>query len=100
MKSETYIRHSSNAFEHKIQITQRLVLSLLLFFFFLTTASAQENYTLSGVVRSQTTGEKIIGASVSIAGTTIGAISNEYGYYSLTLPQGKYTIHFSSVGFT
>jgi hypothetical protein len=55
----------------------------------------QENFTLSGTVRSKAKGETIIGATIK-AGTT-GTVSNEYGFYSITLPKGKHTLQVSSL---
>ena len=48
---------------------------------------AQQKFTISGTIRSQKTGETIIGASIRAgnAGTT----SNDYGFVSLTLEKGK-----------
>ncbi len=57
---------------------------------------SQQSYTLSGKVKSGNKGESLIGASVR-AGAA-GTSSNEYGFYSLTLPQGKYVLEVSSVG--
>ncbi|WP_343673350.1 TonB-dependent receptor [Chitinophaga sp.] len=61
-------------------------------------AIAQAKFTISGTIRSKKTGETIIGATVHVAGQSIGTVSNEYGFYSLTLPAGTYTIEFSTVG--
>ncbi len=57
---------------------------------------AQQKFTISGTIRSQKTGETIIGASIRAgnAGTT----SNDYGFFSLTLEKGKYTIEATAVG--
>lgn len=58
--------------------------------------SPGEKFTLSGTIKSKATGETIIGASVRAG--SIGTISNEYGFYSLTLEKGDYTIEFTAVG--
>jgi hypothetical protein len=61
---------------------------------------AQENATLSGNLKSSFSGEDVIGARIAVEempGT--GAVSNVYGFYSLTLPKGVYTITYRSVGF-
>jgi hypothetical protein len=42
--------------------------------------------TLSGYVKDARTGESLIGASVSVSGTGKGTISNNYGFYSITMP--------------
>jgi CarboxypepD_reg-like domain/TonB-dependent Receptor Plug Domain len=63
-------------------------------------ASAQsDKVTINGYVRGASDGEGIIGASVYIQETASGTATNIYGFYSLTLPKGSYTLVFSSVGF-
>ena len=47
------------------------------------------NYTLSGVVKDSESGETLIGASVYINGGTFGTLTNEYGFYSLSIPKQK-----------
>lgn len=71
---------------------------LLSFLAFSFCAMSQESFTISGTITSQQTGETIIGASVKVAGRTTGTVSNEYGFYSLTLPRGNYQLEISSVG--
>ncbi|MEO5891737.1 MAG: TonB-dependent receptor [Ferruginibacter sp.] len=55
--------------------------------------------TLSGFVREKGTLETLPGASVYIPAFQYGAISNNYGFYSLTVPAGQYEIEYSFVGF-
>lgn len=59
---------------------------------------SDKKYVLSGYVKDESTGEVLIGATVRINETTTGTISNEYGYYSLTLEEGTHTILFSFIG--
>jgi hypothetical protein len=59
--------------------------------------TAQQKVTVGGVVKSRSNGETVIGASVK-ADTVAGTLSNEYGFYSLTVPVGSHTIEISSVG--
>ncbi len=59
-------------------------------------AYSQEKFTVSGTVRVKKTGETVIGASIR-AGDA-GTFSNDYGFYSISLPAGKYTIVISTVG--
>jgi hypothetical protein len=80
-------------------------LKKLLFSFLLLAASsasfAQQKFTLSGTIKDQNTGELMIGATVKIQGNTgLAVASNEYGFYSLLLPQGKYTVVVSYTGYT
>lgn len=61
---------------------------------------AQAKYTFSGTLKDGASGEDLIGARVvvlELPGT--GAITNEYGFFSLTLPKGNYTIKYKSLGF-
>ncbi len=77
-------------------------LSLTVFFLLLSAGiiQAQESFTLSGYVKDAKNGELIIGANVYKQGTTTGASTNVYGFYSLTLPKGKHSITFSYIGYT
>src|SRR6476660_2857939 len=62
--------------------------------------SLREKYSVHGTIKSKATGEIIIGGTVAITGSSIGTVSNEYGFYSLTLPQDDYTLEISAVGMT
>jgi len=57
------------------------------------------HYTLSGYIREAESDEVLIGATVYVADLGKGTISNEFGFYSLTLPAGKHTIRFSYLGY-
>jgi hypothetical protein len=63
--------------------------------------SAQTRYTISGEMRDAATGETLIGATVNVKALGLGATTNEYGFYSLTLPVSKDSIllEFSYVGY-
>ncbi|MCD4746115.1 MAG: carboxypeptidase-like regulatory domain-containing protein, partial [Bacteroidales bacterium] len=58
-----------------------------------------EKFTLSGLIKDKETGESLIGATVLISGTNTGAISNSYGFYSLTLHRGIEIIEYSYIGY-
>jgi len=74
-----------------------------LLFAFIFTLSAQSNndtkVTLSGYIKDADSGETLIGASAYIPDLTSGTTSNEYGFYSLTVAPGIYTIEFAYLGF-
>jgi outer membrane receptor for ferrienterochelin and colicin len=74
------------------------VFLLLLLILFVIPALPQEKYTLSGYV-SDEHGEMLTGVYILIPGTTLGTVTNNYGFYSLTLPKGNYLIRFSFVGY-
>ena len=70
-----------------------------LFMLLTTVMFSQENYTVSGIIKEASNGETAFGASVFLKGTTIGAVSNEYGFYSISAPKGTYTLIVSYMGF-
>jgi hypothetical protein len=59
----------------------------------------QGKVTLSGYIRDKSNGEMLIGVSVYCTELRIGAITNVYGFYSISLPAGKYNIRYTYVGF-
>jgi len=67
--------------------------------FLLSQLYAQEKYVLSGTVRDSANGEDMIGATVFIKELNAGAATNAYGFFSMTLPQGTYTMTVTYVGF-
>jgi hypothetical protein len=60
---------------------------------------AQQKYTISGYIRDSLSKENLIGAAVAVKGQGKGVNCNVYGFYSLTLPAGSYTLSFSFVGY-
>lgn len=60
----------------------------------------EERYTISGTVKDAATGETLLGANVIVVGEARGTTTNEYGFYSLTLPQGNYTLQVSYLGYS
>lgn len=57
-------------------------------------------YSISGTIKDGSSGEDLTGAMVRVKElTNTGAISNVYGFYSMTLPKGTYTLIYSYVGF-
>lgn len=58
------------------------------------------SYTISGTIRDSSSNESMIGATIYVRETTSGTISNNYGFYSLTLPEGSYTIQFGYLGYS
>ena len=78
--------------------TTRLLLTL----FFLSGtlfATAQQKVTLNGYLRDSTDGEALIGANVFVEELGIGAVSNPYGFFALTVPAGTYTLQISYLGY-
>ena len=77
----------------------------VLFFFLLILpafgmAQSGETYSLSGYVQDATTGEELIGATISRQDQpSVGTTTNVYGFYSLSLPPGEYTLVYNYVGY-
>lgn len=64
------------------------------------TTFSQSKFTISGTIKDTKTGESMIGATVRIKElTNVGVSCNEYGFYSLTIQQGSYTILASMIGY-
>jgi hypothetical protein len=62
--------------------------------------NAQQRFTVSGTIKDARTGEQLIGVLLSIETLKgAGAVSNEYGFYSITVPQGEYTIISRMIGY-
>jgi hypothetical protein len=79
-----------------------MVKSVITCFFLLLSVSlyGQQKYTISGTVKDSLSGESIISAMVRVKELSgIGITTNEYGFYSLTIPKGTYQIKFSFFGY-
>lgn len=74
-------------------------LALILSLIFPLSAFSQK-FTLSGYIKDKSNGEDLIGATVYVKELGTGTTANMYGFYSITLPAGNYTIDFSYIGFT
>jgi len=74
-----------------------LVFCLSIFF---SHAWAQQNFTISGQIEDASSGEDLIGVTVLVKEIpNRGTISNDYGFYSLTLPAGEYTLVYRYIGY-
>jgi outer membrane receptor for ferrienterochelin and colicin len=71
----------------------------LLFLLFAPTIAYSQLRTISGYVTDSKSGESMINASVFDALSRKGAVTNSYGYYSLTLPASELELEFSYVGY-
>tara|TARA_B100000768_G_C11284715_1_gene381473 strand:+ start:2576 stop:4936 length:2361 start_codon:yes stop_codon:yes gene_type:complete len=75
-----------------------------LFFLFFTGLNllgySQEKYTLSGSIFEAEGQETLIGANILILDLKTGTISNEYGFYSITLNEGTYEVTISTIGYS
>ncbi len=60
---------------------------------------AQKKFTISGYVKDAATGETIIGADIVITETQNGVSTNNYGFYSISMPAGSYTVNVYYLGY-
>ncbi|WP_304236470.1 TonB-dependent receptor [Jiulongibacter sediminis] len=74
---------------------------LLLFGFFCLTSFVgfSQNVSLSGYIRDASNGEGMIGVSIYVQELQTGTQTNAYGFYSITLPPGTYTLNLTSIGY-
>ena len=73
---------------------------LFVFFLFIgLSILGQEKITLSGTVYDNTNNETLIGVSIYFPELNAGTTTNEYGFYSITIPQGNYKIQLSYLGY-
>lgn len=74
--------------------------TILLCFFLLEFGNAQtKKFTLSGTITEANSDETLIGVNILIPQLKTGTITNEYGFYSISLEEGTYEFVFSSLGF-
>jgi hypothetical protein len=73
---------------------------ILLFTTLPATVYAQNKFTISGTVKDSLSGESLIGATIKMEQNSKGGvISNGYGFYSLTVDAGNYTLYISYIGY-
>jgi hypothetical protein len=78
---------------------KNLIMMLLLIATMGAAAQSTQKFAVSGNVKDAKNGEELIGVSVMVSELKTGVATNAYGYYSLNLPAGKYTVVFSYVGY-
>ncbi|TAG09413.1 MAG: TonB-dependent receptor [Sphingobacteriia bacterium] len=76
------------------------VLSIMLLFCAIgIELAAQEKFTLNGYIKDSLSGETLIGANLSVKSAGKSIASNGYGFFSITLPKGKYQILCNFIGY-
>jgi hypothetical protein len=58
-----------------------------------------QQFTVSGFIKDSTNGESLPGATIQVLHSTDGVHTNNYGFYSITLPAGNYILLFSFLGY-
>lgn len=59
----------------------------------------KDQVTVSGYIKDAANGEELLYANVYAQELKVGATTNLYGFYSITLPKGKHTLSFSYLGY-
>jgi len=79
----------------------RIVFILLTTFFCNNLVISQTvKYTVSGTIKDSSSGETLLSTAVRVKElSNVGVYSNEYGFYSLTIPEGNYTLIINPFGF-
>lgn len=72
---------------------------ILLMISFSGLAQSQKRFSISGYVREKESRELLPGVNIYVPDLKTGAITNNYGFYSLSLPEGTYSIYYSFVGY-
>lgn len=90
---------TSNQFKNQKGFHLKFIYLLLFLFIFNVDLIAQKKYTISGYIREKGSRELLIGVNIYIPGTQTGTTTNNYGFYSLTLPEGQYKLMYSYVGY-
>ncbi len=75
---------------------------ILLSFLILFTQNlrAQSKFSISGYVKDTANGEALVNCNVSVEGSKSGTNTNNYGFYSISLPEGNYNLIFQFVGYS
>lgn len=61
--------------------------------------NSEDKFTISGYVKDSANAEGLIGVSVYVKEAGTGAVTNNYGFYAVTLPKGTYSIVITYVGY-
>ena len=80
-------------------INRKVWTSILILFISISSLYAQEKFTISGTISDTKNNETLIGVNIVAKEIKAFAVTNEYGFYSLTLPKGEYEITVSYVGY-
>ena len=64
-----------------------------------TIARSQEKVTLNGYIKDIENGEELLGVTIYVSALKAGTITNDYGFYALTVPRGIYEVRFTYMGY-
>ena len=82
-----------------IQYMKKILGILIFSVLFVSFAKSQNKHTLSGYITDKSTGEYLFNAGVFIKEINKTVFTNDYGFFSITLPEGKYNIRVVYISF-
>src|SRR5688572_20878737 len=68
-------------------------------FLVVSAALSQDKVTLNGYIKDESNGEELLGVTIYIPSLKAGTITNDYGFYALTVPPGTYEVQFTYIGY-
>lgn len=68
-------------------------------FFQLSSLFSQETYSLNGTITDANSNETLIGVNIIVPSQNTGVVTNEYGFFSIKLPEGTYEVQISYLGY-
>ncbi|TDE07031.1 TonB-dependent receptor [Flavobacterium sandaracinum] len=80
-------------------MTPKKIITFLVVLLSALSGFAQEKFTLSGTIIDASSNETLIGVNVVIPALKTGVTTNEYGFFSITIPKGNYTVQISYLGY-
>ena len=80
-------------------MTPKKIITFLVVLLSALSSFGQEKFTLSGTIIDANSNETLIGVNVVIPELKTGVTTNEYGFYSITIPKGNYTVQISYLGY-
>ena len=81
------------------RIKKQLLFLICLLSYLSIPGYSQEKYVLNGYVRDAESGEELIGATIYVKDLQTGVITNQYGFYSITLPAGNHPVIYQYLGY-
>ena len=98
--AETQINERTYHLLQLMRFKQLIILILILYPLSVMSAELTANRaSLSGVVKDVASGEALMGVNVYIRELKTGAVTNEDGFYSITVPYGKFTVEITYLGY-
>lgn len=80
-------------------MTPKKIITFLVVVLSALSSFGQEKFTLSGTIIDANSNETLIGVNVVIPALKTGVTTNEYGFFSITIPKGNYTVQISYLGY-